>query len=73
MEKTDILEFVQGEYDGYTDVESLGEWESFQVYKVITNEDTDGDGSYILADDEEIRFADADESDDLMHFFDIGE
>lgn len=69
--KERALEFVQSEYDGYADVERVGEWESFEVFSGVTNEDTDGDGVYVLVNDEEVRFADHDEADDLMHYFEI--
>lgn len=42
-----------------------------EVYSASTNEDTDGDGVYVLVDDDEVRFADHDEADDLMHFFEL--
>ncbi len=69
--KERVLAFVQEEYDGYSDVERLGEWESYDVYCANTNEDTDGDGVYVLVDEEEVRFADHDEADEIMHFFEL--
>lgn len=71
INKEKALEFIQSEYDGYSDVDLLGKWESFEVYTANTNEDTDGDGVYVLVDDEQVRFADHDEADDLMHYFEI--
>lgn len=71
FDKERVVEFVQAEYDGYTDVEFLGDWESAEVYTVNLEEDTDGDGVYVIVNEEEVRFADHDEADEIMHFFDI--
>ena len=69
MEK--VLDFVQNEYDGYTDIDYLGEWESYDCYVVNTDDDTDGVGAFALVNDEGVRIADSDEDYEIVHFFDI--
>lgn len=67
-----VLDFVQNEYDGYTDIDYLGEWESYDCYVVNTDDDTDGVGAFALVNDEGVRIADSDEDYEIVHFFDIG-
>lgn len=70
--KEKVLDFVQNEYDGYTDIDYLGEWESYDCYVVNTDDDTDGVGAFVLVNDEGVRIADSDEDYEIVHFFDIG-
>lgn len=70
--KEKVLDFVQNEYDGYTDIDYLGEWESYDCYVVNTDDDTDGVGAFALVNDEGVRIADSDEDYEIVHFFDIG-
>lgn len=69
--KEKVLDFVQNEYDGYTDIDYLGEWESYDCYVVNTDDDTDGVGAFALVNDEGVRIADSDEDYEIVHFFDI--
>ncbi|WP_394022991.1 hypothetical protein ACF3NF_07435 [Anaerococcus martiniensis] len=69
--KEKVLDFVQNEYDGYTDIDYLGEWESYDCYVVNTDDDTDGVGAFALVNDKGVRIADSDEDYEIVHFFDI--
>lgn len=69
--KEKVLDFVQNEYDGYTDIDYLGEWESYDCYVVNTDDDTDGVGAFALVNNEGVRIADSDEDYEIVHFFDI--
>ena len=50
--KEQVLDFVQSEYDGYTDITYIGEWESFDCYEIKTDEDTDGVGAFALVNED---------------------
>lgn len=71
--KQELLDFVQSEYDGYTDVKNIGERESLKVYQVLTDDNTDGEGVFVLIDEDNMTFADSDQTDEIKHFFKLGE
>lgn len=71
--KQQVLDFVQSEYDSYTNAKSVGEWESYMVYQVLTDDNTDGEGVFVLIDEDDMTFADSDEVDEIKHFFEKGE
>ncbi|WP_273359135.1 hypothetical protein [Anaerococcus octavius] len=70
--KDQVLEFVQNEYDGYTDINYLGEWESYDCYEINTDEETDVVGAFALVNENGVRLSDSDEDYEIVHFFDIG-
>ena len=69
--KEKVLEFVQSEYDGYTDITYIGEWESYDCQEIKTDEDTDGVGAFALVNEDGVRLADSDEDYEIVHFFSI--
>ena len=70
--KEKVLEFVQSEYDGYTDINYIGEWESYDCYEIKTDEDTNGIGAFALVNEDGISLADSDQDYEIVHFFSIG-
>lgn len=70
--KEQVLDFVQSEYDGYTDINYIGEWESYDCYEINTNENTDGLGDFALVNEDGVRLAHSDEDYEIVHFFSIG-
>ena len=70
--KEQILDFVQGEYNRYTGISYIGQWESYDCYEIKTDEDTDGVGAFALVNEDGVRLADSDEDYEIVHFFSIG-